>query len=428
MDDDKGQTIRTDLRSSEFCGPMELVARLLDGRTEARKAAPERYGKISDDGVKRIVMLCYYASQAGEEGRYPTFRVYAAPANVLDSDKSDPWQLLTLTQPLILDDVDDLRRLAPSASSHDFALEICEQGMAEGNAVVTCMGIRMAHSGDGGTKVLNSSLWTRSIRPGLMIRVDGPGQLRVSEGGRAFDLRAGHLLDLESLPTHLYQRWQAGLISRLTPEQGKQDVMQSTLHFVWHELLHSTSLNRHGGCYVVLPNAPVSSDNLSSKYGIRIKYHVGDLCLGETIATFVSTCLKGEKQPEAFQVIANEWIWQRYNLLSQIECLTNLSGVDGCTVFDGDLRLLGFGGKIEAKDATLNRPFKDFLTRQELDETVLARTGTRHLSAFRLCNSADEITCYVISQDGHVTLFWSDDSAVWRWSPYRPWTKASDHV
>jgi hypothetical protein len=203
--------------------------------------------------------------------------------------------------------------------------------------------------------------------------------------------------------------------------------MMHTLHFVWHEILHSTSAKRHGGCYVVLPNAPIASDTLLDRYGIGMKYHVGDLCLAETIAAFVSTCLKGKKQPDSFRDLANEWMWKRYNLLSQIECVVSLSGVDGCTLFDGDLRLLGFGGKIEAKDAKEGRPFKDFASRQALDKTVLARTGTRHLSAFRLCDAVDAITCYVISKDGHVTLFWSDGKAVWRWSPYWPWTKTSDH-
>jgi hypothetical protein len=37
------------------------------------------------------------------------------------------------------------------------------------------------------------------------------------------------------------------------------------------------------------------------------------------------------------------------------------------------------------------------------------------------------VTCYVVSQDGHVTAFWSDRTTVYRWSPYWPWSKMSDH-
>jgi hypothetical protein len=216
----------------ELCGPHELLGKLLDGRDAGRRTTPERYGSINPEAVVQLVLLCYYASQAGEEGRFPAFRVFVPPSNNLPPGLHDPWQLLRFSQPLALNSVDDLKRLAPAASSHSYALEVREDNNEDGRKNLLCIGIRMAHSGEGGTKVLSSSIWGRLVRPGLMIRVDA---------------------------------------------------------------------------------------------------------------------------------------------------------------------------------------------------AALQKTGTRHLSAFHLCNAAEETTAYVISQDGHVTLFWSDAKVVWRWSEYLPWIKPSDH-
>jgi hypothetical protein len=93
MTADGRQVSGTETPGRVFCGPAELLARLLDGRGAARRTTPERYGNLSDAAVSRLVLLCYYASQAGGEGRYPTFRVYVTPDNNLPPGVSDPWQL-----------------------------------------------------------------------------------------------------------------------------------------------------------------------------------------------------------------------------------------------------------------------------------------------------------------------------------------------
>ena len=413
---------------SALSGPQELLGKLLEGRDAGRRTTPERFGNISDDSVRQLVLLCYYASQAGEEGRYPAFRVFISPSNNLPPGLNDPWQLLNFGQPVALNGVDDLKRLAPAASSHSYALEVREVTNEDGQKKLHCIGIRMAHSGEGGTRVLSSSIWGRLVRPGLMVRIDAPGEMRVGEAGRVFVLRAGRLTVLGTLPT-LHYGWQANLIASLNPIEGKQDVMFHTLMSAWHDLLHSTSLRKRGGCFVILPAGGHTATSVHDQFGIRLKYETADICLGATIADFVRTCLQGESAEPGIQFheLANEWMRKRYYLLTQLECLSTLAGVDGCTVLDHQLRLLGFGGKIEKKEGRPNRPFKDFVSRNALDVAALQKTGTRHLSAFQLCNAADEITAYVISQDGHVTLFWSDAKVVWRWSEYLPWIKPSDH-
>src|SRR5437868_11406520 len=93
-----------------LCGPAELLARLLSERDEGRRSRPEVYGNISDDGLRLLLNLSYFASQAIEEGRYPRFRLAVSPVSSQSPASDDPWQLLTLAHPVVLCEIDDLRR------------------------------------------------------------------------------------------------------------------------------------------------------------------------------------------------------------------------------------------------------------------------------------------------------------------------------
>jgi hypothetical protein len=412
-----------------LAGPAELLAKLLDGRAAGRRSRPEVYGNISDEGVRRLINLSYFASQAVEEGRYARFRLAVSPQIELAPGIDDPWQLLHLRHPVLLAEVDDLRRLAPCASSHDFALEVQELAGQNGTPTLGCFGLRMAHSGEGGTEFLSSSVWARQVRPGLMIRVDGPGELRVSEALCAFDLRAGKLVDLGGLPVQPIQGWAAALAHRLARKESQEKHLFYALHFGWNELLLLASDQGQGACFVLLPVSQPSVEEIESRYGIRLKYPTTGLGLGELLADFVDACSGKQPGPgfESYKEVANTWMRKRHSLSVHVKTLANLSGVDGCTVFDRDLRLQGFGGKILPKEMDDKRQLRDARANQWLNKDVLYKTGTRHLSAYQLCQACKGVTSFVVSQDGHVTLFWSDAAAVHRWAPYWPWAKRSDH-
>src|SRR5438874_430821 len=132
--------------SQLFCGPDELLAKLLDGREVAlRGNRAEVYGNISNEGAHHLVKLSYYASQSVEEGRYPRFRIYVPTASNPPPGCQDPWQLAKFSEPVPLREIDDLRRLAPCVATHDFALEVHEQMDADNKSEVVCIGIRLAH-------------------------------------------------------------------------------------------------------------------------------------------------------------------------------------------------------------------------------------------------------------------------------------------
>jgi hypothetical protein len=131
---------------------------------------------------------------------------------------------------------------------------------------------------------------------------------------------------------------------------------------------------------------------------------------------------------DQFTESANRWIRDRHMLLSHVQGIAGLSGVDGSTVFDQDLQLLGIGGKIGLANKPDDKPLIDSLTNQNLDKEVMMKMGMRHLSAYQLCQAHDGISCYVVSQDGPVTALWSHQGIINRWTPFWAWAKKSDHI
>jgi hypothetical protein len=407
-------------------GPNELFAAIIEYRDGGSKAIVGARGGISNDGLRRLMLLAYYASQTVEEGRYPTFRMYVPPAGY-PGVGADPWEVLRFRQPVPLGDVEDLRRLAPSAASHDFALKVEEQVIPDAEPTLMCVGIVLAHSGAATAEVFSPTIWTTAMRPGLMIRVDGPGAIRVSEGPHGFDLRAGRLTRLGSHSTHPAQRWEDDLIRKDARTDRERSCLTHLVDYGWNELLGLASQGGRGGCLIVLPISESDPQQIAATYDIELKYPTDGPELGRALVEFMAICDPPNTLPMGadLKAAANDWMRKRRDLDSLLRSLAHLSGVDGCTVFDRDVRLLGFGGKLHAPSADSARQFTDFESGQPLNRDLLIRTGTRHLSAFRLCDHNARVSAYVVSQDGDVTLFWSDQERVYRWKPYWPWAKQS---
>jgi hypothetical protein len=119
------------LEPQKLYGPDDFVQRLIAGRNS--ESAKELGGRaaISDEGLRRLISLVYYASQLPEEGRFPRFRVYCsyiAPPR----DSSICWIKFRYE----LTSVDALRRLVPSIPANEAMLQIIEDG-----SKLFCVGI-----------------------------------------------------------------------------------------------------------------------------------------------------------------------------------------------------------------------------------------------------------------------------------------------
>jgi hypothetical protein len=99
-----------------LCGPEKLAELLI----EARKVQPEYTGPISDDGIRTLVNLIFFASLMPEEGRYPRYKLVCEPAE-------SSIFLVTKIDPLPLDDVNQVRRLAPACAHPNCALLVAER-------------------------------------------------------------------------------------------------------------------------------------------------------------------------------------------------------------------------------------------------------------------------------------------------------------
>lgn len=414
---------------AKFAGPAELVDAVLRTRAGLGKAFQQYCGNISNEGLWKLVHLSYYSSLLQEEGRDPRFRIWVAGRH-LPVNWDDRWKLGNFSTPVLLKSAQDLRKLAPCISSHDYALEVREASESDKQCQLMCYGIRLAHSGERGVNVFDTALFSRHTVRGLMIRVDSPAVLRVSEGSSTWELRAGKLVDLGGYPLHPLPTWLDKAATVFSKDDKELFVgINVLLGHAWHEILHLASEQRRGGCFVVLPTSNCSLTQLETDFNIRLKYPMSGIVLTQSVVDYLQHCCSDKNDTNLSERAVNDWLSAKSRLLARLELIANLSGVDGCTVFDADLNLLGFGGSIEAPQNYRGKQYLDARAgSKEIDQREIMKTGKRHSSAYNLCQAHDNVWCYVVSQDGDATAIWSDQrNTVRRWHPYATWAKASDH-
>ena len=325
-------------------------------------------------------------------------------------------------------DTDDLRQLVPCAASHNLAIELHERAIEGRQSELICVAVCSAHSRESATDSFSTSLWTRLVRPGLMIRIDGPGELRVSEGHCAWHLQAGKLFNLGSATVPPLPQWLDKAAQLSKANVGIETRLKNTIHFAWHEIVHLISEQRCGGCLVILPTTGLTGNKVEAEYDIRLKACTDGPRLGREIADFVQFCSTTETiaNLDEFRGVSNRWLSELHRLLSHVDSLAQISAIDGCTVFDAALQLVGFGGRIDVGHDAHTVQLVDAASGNSLDTDIMGRTGTRHLSAFQLCEAHSDVWCYVVSQDGQATAFWNDGKVVKRWFPYWPWANTAN--
>jgi hypothetical protein len=96
--------------------------------------------------------------------------------------------------------------------------------------------------------------------------------------------------------------------------------------------------------------------------------------------------------------------------------ITGLTAVDGAVVMTQRFEMLGFGGEISGRlqgVETVARAL-DVEAEAVVEESV-GGVGTRHRSAYRLCNVLRDVIAVVISQDGNVRFVQRNNEAVTYW-------------
>ena len=387
----------------------------------ARKEGPPGgRSHLSDAALKRLVELAYYGSQQTEEGRYPTCRFFSYP----DANRDDLLFTMAVFNPPIELDLESLRRLAHIAPRHGHALVIAE----DGDRLVVTRLMSLDSLRDFNRKLGRPEYWTSLHRPmGLMITIDGPGALQVSENDFSLKLRAGRIE--ESIPffyvpgvnewsrnvaTNLHKR----VVEKVPTAKGYfGDNMFMLVNTVWSQVLSGCVSERHGGVFVIID--PESIDG-----HVHFKYPM-QLDLGDAIIKFWLECIEGIDGKENREL--ELWLRRRNQFLKQIDGVSSLANVDGCVCLTPDLKVLGFGGEILVDETTANESslvLVDAKGRAAQDCQGSSQFGgTRHRSAFRLCKKVSNTKAFVISQDGDLRVFYSDDKNVFAFKSLGAWIR-----
>jgi hypothetical protein len=189
----------------------------------------------------------------------------------------------------------------------------------------------------------------------------------------------------------------------------KENMPHGDVIVLWCGLLREAMQIRHGGAFAVVPSA--------IKAPIDIKFPLAPHDLGgELIDVWKSHCsvYKGEIRREIERNVEDKRV-RTHRLLSARRCVAALSATDGCVVIDRELVVRGFGGSIKLeRSAEELRPIIHLPTGATISRDDLLRPfGERHKSAYYLCHQVPNSIVFVLSQEGDLRVFASDDSNVY---------------
>ena len=192
--------------------------------------------------------------------------------------------------------------------------------------------------------------------------------------------------------------------------------------------------NRHGGTLIFIPDE-LKEKFLSENPYIKLKYRFVDeepcrrfrtliVKMADALAEFYGTPETPEKQ-----VGWAQYLTSKNQTLSRLDesvfewahLVAGMTQVDGAVVITQRLELIGFGaeisGKLERVDEVAQALDPEgFEVRQERTDCV----GTRHHSAYSLCNVLHDVVAVVVSQDGTAQLVKWNDGIVTLWEQLSP--------
>ena len=367
------ETARSGGRSA---GPLDLAARLCPNQSV-----------LSDAGLARVVETAFRASLKREEGRYPSFQLFAplaeGPEPLLDMRFSPPVPLT----------VSALHRLSPGIPPNPYAFvarEGSEGVRLEGVARVEYSGfsaIRGRIDYHGGT-----------LFPGLTLHVAGPARMRAvlfadNAPATYLELKEGRLFrshDNAFSPIFLpLCRQAAGLLSPGRDEDVTASLVKATLARVFSLAVAAG----HGGMFVFLPPGAAGRPDVAALLspGVGVSWpNLGRMA-----------CNLGRQ--EGNQAMHVEQWETATRIAAQASC------VDGAVILDAALSLRGFRVELLAREQ--GPPPACAALAPDASEPVpdgvvdMAAFGTRHRSAARFCAMVPGAVAVVISQDSEMREF-----------------------
>jgi DisA bacterial checkpoint controller nucleotide-binding len=403
----------------------------------------ERAGPLPEEGtVETLISACYQASLLYEEERAVTFRVILCDPEHLPPNDGPPGGIhrLEFPEPRPFD-IQEIRRLSPAADYYHslIGIRLDEEGELRIWGLVHS-GPRWLREGQGGRDA------PPPLPRALVLRVHGPGRIAVDVGQDTLcKLEEGRISDVSM--DVFRSRWLPDSFAPVRQElaeihEGLKDQARKKGQ-VWarldnditrvigqHTIKRITSAVRdshHGGTLVIVP-PNLADDILEGRY-VSLKYRFVDAEPRRRFRTLIVDVMSELARTYAGAPARDPVGWDDYEASSDAtlslldeavfevaHLIAGLTAVDGAVVMTQRFEMLGFGGEISG-----DLPPVETVERAldvEAEATIEESTdgvGTRHRSAYRLCNALGTVIAVVISQDGNVRFIKRKNGAVTYW-------------
>ncbi len=396
-------------RADRSAYPIDLARLVLARWDRAQSVGHGALAAPTLDRLTEVLSVAYQATLLREESRPVTFRLALSAPHVFASAAGPPAGLhrLIFNRPLPLDQ-HELRRLAPAAV---FARSLIGVTLGDDSGEQIW---GLIHSGPH---------WLQSVRGGratdqsvphvLIVAATGPGQLLVSAGSTTLAvLRNG------TLSTTEMDVFQSAWMAR------KFGAVLAT--HVLRRILATVRAAQHGGTLIIVP--AVDAPGLFSRHYLRAKYAFIDEEPRRRILTLMSDIM-AELPPVAAGASPLDLVeWDTYEtshssrfseldeaLFEVAHLVADLTRIDGTVVMTDSLDILGFGVEIAGELPEVEQVARASDLEGHMREWVRTdRVGTRHRSAYRLCQAVHEALGLVVSQDGTLRFIrWHDDGVTY---------------
>lgn len=396
--------------------------------------------------LEHLISVCYQASLLREEERPVRFRLIFRPPEGFPADEGPPAGLHRLLFRNTLPFTErELRKLSPSVDFYGSLIgawhDEKDEPMIWG---IVHSGLRWAQSLYGGGKK------SQPLPGCLVIHVTNPGRITVSNGSieigtlssgeivcpstGVFDsawLRSAFApIAKEEFALHTEARKRAKKPwAALDPEffrvLKKQVIMR---------IIGRIRSARHGGTLIFIPDERKEAFISENPY-VKFKYRFVDeeprrrfrtiiAGIGNALAESYGSHENPERKVGWTDYLASKnqtLSWLDESLFEWAHLVAGMALVDGAVAITSRFELIGFGaeisGKLEQIDTAaiaLDPEGKEM--RHELTDCV----GTRHHSAYSLCNALHDVLAVVVSQDGTVQLVRWNEGMVTIWDQLSP--------
>jgi hypothetical protein len=393
------------------------------------EVAPPAVSTLED-----ILSICYQATLLREEGRPVTFRLSLSEPDAFAPTAGPPAGLhrLVFTRPLAFDQ-HELRRLAPAVV---FSRSLIGATVVGGEPKIW----GVIHSGPQWLQSVRGGRETdQMIPPVLIVAATGPGRLLVTAGAVTLaELRNGTLsrgnVDVFEAQWLRERLSDLGRLTRAAPMGDCADDSRAVIDSTFGAVLAGHVLRRivatvraaqHGGTLIIVPSGRVPELLLDGRY-MRVKYGFTEEEPRQRILTLMGHIVNELAQDESRGKVVG---WSAYQAsrsphLSQLDealfevahLVADLTRVDGTVIMTEGLEVLGFGVEIVGELPEVRRVARAHdLEGAEREWVRTDRVGTRHRSAYRLCQAVHDALALVVSQDGGLRFIRWHDGGVTYW-------------